>query len=81
MTASETITTNERVLAADPLVEYQPADKENGIKEVRGGIGEEDLVSITLPYIKTAREGVIRLGMLHEKYGTYESNAIAFSNM
>ena len=81
MTASETITTNERVLAADPLVEYQPADKENGIQEVRGGIGEEDLVSITLPYIKTAREGVIRLGMLHEKYGTYESNAIAFSDV
>ncbi|MCR5490574.1 MAG: C69 family dipeptidase [Bacilli bacterium] len=67
MTATETITTNERVLAADPL-----------LKE--GGIGEEDLVVITLPYIHSAREGVKRLGALLEKYGTYESNGIAFSD-
>jgi len=33
-----------------------------------------------LPYIKTAREGVLRLGQLLETYGTYESNGIAFSD-
>src|SRR5574344_1584161 len=78
MTATETITTNERVLGADPMVSYEP--RKGGIKEKAGGIGEEDLVVITLPYIHSAREGVLRLGGLLEKYGTYESNGIAFSD-
>lgn len=50
MTATETITSNPRVLGADPLVE--------------NGIGEEDIVSLVLPYIHNAREGVQRLGEL-----------------
>lgn len=78
MTATETITSNPRVLGADPLVEYQPADDTH--PEVPGGIGEEDLVILTLPYINSAREGVQRLGALLEKYGTYEMNGIAFSD-
>ncbi len=82
MSATETITTNERVLAADPLVEYQPAQgkkDEPGYKpEQPGGIGEEDMVTLVLPYIRTAREGVLRLGALLERYGTYEMNGIAF---
>ncbi len=78
MTATETITSNPRVLGADPLVEYQPADDEH--EEVPGGIGEEDLVVLTLPYISSAREGVQRLGSLLEQYGTYEMNGIAFSD-
>lgn len=78
MTATETITSNPRVLGADPLVEYQPADEDHG--EVPGGIGEEDLVILTLPYISSAREGVRRLGALLEMYGTYEMNGIAFSD-
>lgn len=78
MTATETITSNARVLGADPLVEYVP--KKRGQKEVKGGIGEEDLVYIVLPYIHSARDGVLRLGSLLEKYGTYESNGIAFSD-
>lgn len=78
MTATETITTNERVLAADPLVVYQPATDEK--PEVPGGIGEEDLVSIVLPFVHTAREGVLLLGELLEKFGTYENNGIAFSD-
>lgn len=78
MTATETITSNPLVLGADPLVEYKP--KEGKQKEISGGIGEEDLVAIVLPYIHSAREGVLRLGALLEKYGTYESNGIAFSD-
>lgn len=84
MTATETITSNEMVLAADPLVVHI---KEKGKKgdpdyepEIAGGIGEEDMVTITLPYIHTAREGVMRLGSLIEKYGTYEMNGIAFQD-
>ena len=67
MTATETITSNPRVQGADPL-----------IKE---GIGEEDLVTIVLPYIRTAREGVLRLGQLLEQYGTYEMNGIGFQDV
>ncbi|MCV3297156.1 MAG: C69 family dipeptidase [Oenococcus sp.] len=67
MSATETITTNERVLGADPMV--------------AGGIGEEDLLTIVLPYIHSAKEGVQRLGALLEKYGTYERNGIAFSDV
>ena len=66
MTATETITTNPLVLGADPFV--------------NSGFGEEDLLTIILPYIKTAKEGVFRLGELLEKYGTYESNGIGFQD-
>lgn len=78
MTATETITSNPRVLGADPLVTYHPA--EDGREEIIGGIGEEDIVYIVLPYIHSAREGVIRLGSLLEQYGTYEMNGIAFQD-
>ncbi|VTS33930.1 dipeptidase [Streptococcus porcinus] len=66
MSATETITTNARVLGADPLVE--------------NGIGEEDMLTLVLPYIRSAREGVLRLGQLLSQYGTYESNGVAFSD-
>ena len=79
MTATETITSNPRVLAADPLVELKkPAHR--GEKEIPGGIGEEDMVLLVLPYVHSAREGVLRLAELLEKYGTYESNGIAFND-
>ena len=79
MTATETITSNPRVLAADPKVELKKA-KSRREKEVPGGIGEEDIVVLVLPYIRTAREGVLRLGRLLEQYGTYESNGVAFND-
>lgn len=67
MSATETITTNARTLGADPLVD--------------GGIGEEDMLTLVLPYIHSAREGVQRLGELLATYGTYEMNGIAFSDV
>ena len=79
MTATETITSNPRVLSADPLVRYKKAEK-RGQKDTPGGIGEEDIVVLVLPYIRSAREGVLRLASLLEKYGTYESNGIAFND-
>ena len=66
MSATETITSNERVLGADPLVDC--------------GIGEEDIYTIVMPYIASAREGITFLGNLLEKYGTYEMNGIAFQD-
>lgn len=78
MTATETIASNSRVLSGDPLVVYQPAH--DGLPETPGGIGEEDMVTLVLPYIHSAREGVLRLGHLLESLGTYEMNGIAFQD-
>lgn len=66
MSATETITSNSRILGVDPYVQ--------------NGFGEEDMLTIVLPYIQTASEGVDRLGALLEEYGTYEANGIAFSD-
>ena len=74
MSATETIAVNERVLAADPMVELQ----EDGTP---GGIGEEDIITLVLPYVSTAREGVARLGALLEQYGTYEANGVIISDV
>ena len=85
MSATETLTSNERVLGADPMVELQKAQGKVGDAdykpEVPGGIGEEDFLTLVLPYIRSAREGVERLGALLEKYGTYEMNGVAFSDV
>lgn len=84
MSATETLTTNERVRGADPFVELQPAQGKEGeegyVPEQAGGIGEEDFVTLVLPFIHSAREGVQRLGSLLEQYGTYEMNGVAFSD-
>lgn len=37
-------------------------------------------MTLVLPYIRSAREGVERLGALLAKHGTYEMNGIAFSD-
>lgn len=66
MSETETLTSNARVLGADPLVEE--------------GIGEEDMLTLVLPYIHSAREGVTYLGAILEKYGTYEMNGIGFQD-
>jgi dipeptidase len=66
MSSTETITTNSRILGVDPLVD--------------DGFGEEDMPTIVLPYIHSAREGVQRLGSLLEQYGTYETNGICFAD-
>ena len=63
---TETISSNPLVLGADPLVD--------------SGFGEEDILTIILPYINSAREGVERLGNILEKYGTYEMNGIGFQD-
>ncbi|KLD42566.1 C69 family dipeptidase [Lactiplantibacillus plantarum] len=67
MSATESAYCNTRVLAADPYV--------------KDGIGEEAMVTVTLPYIHSAREGVERLGHIIEEHGTYETNGILFSDV
>lgn len=64
MSATESIFSNKKALAADPLQD--------------DGIGENAVFNTVLPYIKTAREGVQRLGMLIEKHGTMEGFGVGF---
>ena len=66
MSSTETTATNARVLGYDPLV--------------HDGVDEEAMLTLVLPYVKTAKEGVLRLGELLEEYGTGESNSIAFND-
>ncbi|EKK20953.1 C69 family dipeptidase [Fructilactobacillus florum] len=66
MSATESTYANQQVLKFDPLV--------------TDGIGEEAMVTVVLPYIKTAREGVERLGQIVSKYGACETNGILFSD-
>ncbi|MCK8606542.1 C69 family dipeptidase [Apilactobacillus ozensis] len=66
MSATESAYANQQVLGYDPLVE--------------DGIGEEAMVTVVLPYVKNAREGVQRLGDIVTKYGTCESNGILFAD-
>lgn len=67
MSATETEFTNAAMLGLDPLVP--------------DGIGEEAMLSCVLPFVKTAREGVERLGQLISEFGTCESNGIAFNDV
>ncbi len=62
---------------------FQPQDYPAVYKSVISGveIGEEDIVYLVLPYVRSAREGVRRLGSLLEQYGTYEMNGIAFQDV
>lgn len=64
MSSTETIFSSEKALAVDP---YVP-----------DGLAENCTYNIVLPYIHSAREGVERLGMLIEKYGSAEGFAIGF---
>ena len=66
ITATETRSSHALVLGADPLVD--------------NSLGEEDILTIVLPYISTAKEGVIKLGEYLEKHGTYEMNGVGFQD-
>ena len=61
MSATETIAVNERVLGADPMVELRPAvgepDSTDYQAEQPGGIGEEDIITLVLPYVTTRARG------------------------
>lgn len=66
MSATESIYGNPDVLALDPLV--------------KTGLGEDALLSVVLPFIHSAREGVQYLGKLIARYGSNEGNGVIFSD-
>lgn len=66
MSATESTYANERVLALDPLVE--------------DGLAEDALVSVVLPFISSAREGVRRIGDIVAEHGSAESNSVLLAD-
>ncbi|MFA7115945.1 MAG: C69 family dipeptidase [Bacteroidales bacterium] len=64
MSSTESIFSSDKVLAVDPMPE--------------NGVAENSVYNITLPYIKTAKEGALRLGSLIEKYGVAEGFGVGF---
>ncbi|GGV10755.1 C69 family dipeptidase [Lactobacillus acetotolerans] len=67
MSATESAYANDRVIAADPF-------------NTKSGILEEAMVTVVLPYIKNARDGVQRLGKIIEKHGAAEADGILFAD-
>lgn len=66
MSATESAYANPLVLGYDPLV--------------KNGLNEEAMITVVLPFVKSAREGVQRLGDLIAKYGTGETNGVLFAD-
>lgn len=66
MSSTESIFGNTSVLAIDPLTEK--------------GFGEDSLLSMVLPYIHSAKEGVRYVAEIIKKHGSHEGNGIIFSD-
>ena len=64
ISATESIRIKEEVLAIDPFTE--------------SGMSEGNIPRLVLPYISSAKEGVLRLGSLVEEYGMTSAEAVAF---
>ena len=65
ISATGTIGINEKVLTVDPFTET--------------GLSEGNIPRLILPYISSAKEGVLRMGSMIEQYGITASEAVAFN--
>lgn len=66
MSSTESTYGNERALAYDP--------------HVKDGLDEDCMLRMVLPYIDSARGGVVRLGELIKKHGSPAGNSVLFSD-
>lgn len=66
MSATESVYGNPKSLAYDPLIP--------------GGLAEDSMPTMVLPYIDSAKDGVSYLGKLIAKYGSPEGNGVIFSD-
>lgn len=66
MSATESAYANDLVLAFDPFVD--------------DGIAEDIMLTVVLPYIRSAHEGVQRLGDIVESRGAAEANGVLFAD-
>ena len=66
ISATETIIAKPEALTADP---YVP-----------NGIAESNIPTLVIPYVKTALEGILRLGALVDEYGSAEGNGVLIAD-
>lgn len=66
MSATESTYANDRVLAFDPLVE--------------DGLAEDALVTVVLPFVESAREGVERIAAIVEAHCSAEGNSVLLAD-
>ena len=66
ISATESIYGGEAVLAADPYVV--------------NGVAEASIPTVVIPYVKTAREGIQRLGTIVTNYGSAEGNGVVIAD-
>ncbi|MDO4218992.1 MAG: C69 family dipeptidase [Synergistaceae bacterium] len=64
ISATETINSNDKVKANDPFV--------------KSGLREGNIPRLVIPYISSAKEGVLRLAKLVEEYGMMSAEAVIF---
>lgn len=64
LSATETINTNEKILKLDPFV--------------KSGLREGNMPRLVIPYVSSAREGVLRMAKLMEEYGSVAAEAVIF---
>ena len=84
MSATETLTTNERVLGADPFVELASQGQRKARTATSGSARRYRRKRTSLPSCRTSRPPVKAYGVsgaLLEQYGTYEMNGVAFSDV
>ncbi|MGO2082745.1 C69 family dipeptidase [Vagococcus sp.] len=66
MSGTESGTTKKSILKLDPHVE--------------DGVAEDAIVTVVLPYITSAKDGVERLGKIVDEHGSAETNGVLFSD-
>ena len=66
ISATESIYGGEALLKLDPYM--------------ANGISEESIPTVVIPYVKTAREGIDRLGRIVSIYGSYEGNGVVIAD-
>lgn len=66
MSGTESATSNKKAIKADPFI--------------KNGISEDAMLDTVLPFIKSAREGVSRLGQIINEKGAAEPEGIIFSD-
>ncbi len=66
MSATESIYGGDAILAVDPYV--------------ANGVAEASIPTVVIPYIKTAREGIERLGSIVTRYGSAEGNGVLIAD-
>lgn len=66
ISATETIIASDTALSADPYI--------------LNGIAESNIPTLVIPYVRTAREGIKRLGELVDQYGSAEGNGVLIAD-